>query len=77
METSSKEKWNQRYSEQEFDPEIEPLSFLKEKLVPSIEGRALCLAAGNGRNAVYLAEKGFQVDAIDISEEGLLLCAYA
>ena len=74
METGSKYKWDKRYREQQFDPNLEPLSFLKKKLDPSIEGRALCLAAGNGRNAVYLAEKGFQVDAIDISEEGLRLC---
>ena len=74
MVTGSKNKWDQRYREQQFDPNIEPLSFLKEKLDPSIGDRALCIAAGNGRNAVYLAQKGFQVDAIDISEEGLRIC---
>ena len=29
------------------------------------------MAAGEGRNAVFLAQKGFEVDAVDISEKGL------
>jgi len=33
--------------------------------------KALDIAAGNGRNAIYLAGKGFSVDAVDISEIGL------
>ena len=34
-------------------------------------GRALDLATGNGRNTVYLAGKGYRVDAIDISVEAI------
>ncbi len=34
-------------------------------------GRALDIAAGKGRNAVFLAERGFQVDAMDISAVAL------
>ena len=34
-------------------------------------GTAADIAAGNGRNANYLAKEGFTVDAIDISEVGL------
>jgi SAM-dependent methyltransferase len=34
-------------------------------------GRALDLAAGNGRNAFHLARLGFRVDAIDISDEAV------
>ena len=33
--------------------------------------RALDIGAGNGRNSLFLAEHGFSVDALDISEEGL------
>ena len=33
--------------------------------------KALDIAAGNGRNAVFLTHKGFSVDAVDISEVGL------
>jgi SAM-dependent methyltransferase len=40
--------------------------------VPSIpDGRALDVAAGTGRNAVYLAGVGYDVDALDASREGL------
>jgi len=34
-------------------------------------GRALDLACGSGRNALFLAARGFQVDAVDISPVGL------
>ena len=34
-------------------------------------GRALDLACGEGRNAVWLAEKGWQVAAVDFSEAGI------
>lgn len=34
-------------------------------------GRALDLAAGDGRNAIYLAERGWRVTAVDISPLGL------
>jgi len=37
------------------------------------DGRALDIAAGTGRNAVFLAEQGYQVDALDKSCEGLKL----
>ena len=36
-------------------------------------GRALDLACGAGRNAIFLAQAGYRVDAIDISPEGLKL----
>lgn len=71
---AAREKWDRRYGAQPFDPHLEPIPFLKDHPDLSKGGRALCLAAGNGRNAVYLAERGFQVDAVDISAAGLRLC---
>ena len=71
---AAREKWDRRYGAQAFDPHLEPIPFLRDHLDLSTEGRALCLAAGNGRNAVFLAERGFQVDAVDISAAGLRLC---
>ena len=53
----------------------ENLSTPSEFLVDNIQllppGRALDLATGNGRNTVYLAGKGYRVDAIDISVEAI------
>jgi tellurite methyltransferase len=46
----------------------EPAQFVKEA-VPSLPmGRALDIAMSEGRNAVYLAKKGFSVDGVDYSE---------
>lgn len=36
-------------------------------------GQALCLSEGGGRNAVYLAERGFEVTTKVFSAEGLRL----
>lgn len=46
----------------------EPAAFLVESLPQLPIGRALDIAMGEGRNAVYLAKKGFQVTGVDISE---------
>ena len=44
-----------------------PSLFLVENIDLLPHGRALDLAMGNGRNAVFMAKKGFQVEGIDIS----------
>jgi tellurite methyltransferase len=49
----------------------EPNPFLKRHIRSLPKGKALDVAAGEGRNAVFLAQHGFDVDAIDISEKGL------
>lgn len=46
----------------------EPAPFLKENIHVVRPGRALDIAMGEGRNAVFLAKRGFQVDGVDISE---------
>src|SRR4029453_1775167 len=52
-----------------------PSSFLKEIFEadswPVPKGRALDIATGTGRNAIFLTERGFQVVGIDISPVGL------
>ena len=64
--------WDQRYSESGFAYGIAANDFLKDQFqqIPS-GGRVLCLAVGEGRNAVFLAEQGYQVTAVDLSEVGL------
>ena len=48
-----------------------PSSFLVDHIDLLPEGRVLDVATGRGRNAVYLARQGFEVEGIDISHEAL------
>ncbi|MBI5579896.1 MAG: class I SAM-dependent methyltransferase [Deltaproteobacteria bacterium] len=66
-------KWNEKYRRQDYP--TEPSRILKDFFSMALGGTALDLAAGSGRNALFLAERGFAVDAVDISEEGLALFA--
>ncbi len=63
--------WNQRYSEPGYAYGTEPNDFLREALPKLPRGRALCLGEGEGRNAVFLAQKGYDVTAVDLAEVGL------
>ena len=63
--------WDNRYSEAGYAYGQDPNEFLKESVGHIPMGNVLCLAAGEGRNAVYLARQGFNVTAVDISEKGL------
>lgn len=69
-----KHKWDVRYAVEEPD-DPEPIPFVREVSASLQPCRALCLAAGSGRNAVFLAQQGFEVTAIDISPVGLGCCA--
>lgn len=68
---SDQTRWNDRFGKKGFVLGKEPNPFLKKHLHLLSKGKALDLAAGEGRNAVYLAQHGFEVDAVDISEKGL------
>ncbi|NNK13402.1 MAG: class I SAM-dependent methyltransferase, partial [Desulfofustis sp.] len=64
--------WDERYSESGFAYGSEPNDFLASSadlLQPGSE--ILCLAEGEGRNAVYLASHGHRVTAVDSSSVGL------
>ena len=67
-------RWDERYEAEEYVYGKEPVRFLKDQIGNLRKGKALCLAAGEGRNAVYLAEQGFDVVAVDISSRGLQKC---
>lgn len=63
--------WDERFRSGEYPRDPDP-SPLLERYVEALDpGRALDVAAGTGRNAVYLAERGYTVDAVDRSREGL------
>jgi len=66
-----REDWNARYAGSELIWTAEPNRFLVEATASLEPGRALDLAAGEGRNAVWLAERGWHVDAVDFSAVGL------
>ena len=66
-----KNRWNKRYNTGEYLYGKEPLKFLKEKLHFLVRGKALVLAMGEGRNAVFLAGNGFDVDGCDVSDKAI------
>lgn len=63
--------WNERYAAPDYAYGEAPNAFLGEACVHLPEGPVLCLAEGEGRNAVFLAARGHRVTAIDQSEIGL------
>ncbi len=65
MTEKDREKWNAKYLKNNGDSDT---SKILEKYISIVShGNALDLACGNGRNSRFLAQKGFQVDAVDIS----------
>ena len=70
MSNQDREKWNKRYSENSYHKN-NPVTLVEEWLPKLPVGRALDVACGAGRMSLLLAQAGFQVDAIDISHEGL------
>ncbi|WP_418640385.1 class I SAM-dependent methyltransferase [Sulfurimonas sp. ST-27] len=64
-----KERWNIRHVEKPMRKNVEPIV---EKYIDCAAGdRALDIACGIGRNTHFLAEKGFEVDAVDFSDYAL------
>lgn len=66
------DRWNERFSAEEYVFGIEPNAFLasqKPLLVPGM--RALCVADGEGRNSVWLSAQGLEVTAFDFSPVGI------
>lgn len=68
MSDDEREKWDTRYATGDYTPRRHPSPFLEEWLPRLPVGRALDVACGTGRNALRLAEAGFEVHAVDISE---------
>lgn len=70
MSTIDRDKWDQRYADDSYR-KSNPVELVADWLPEIPVGRALDVACGAGRNAIFLAQAGFQVDAIDISAVGL------
>ena len=64
-----KKRWNERYLD---NPMPETVSPIVEKYIEHVNvGQAIDIACGTGRNAHYLSDLGFMVDAVDISDYAL------
>lgn len=70
-----RELWDERYAGAEMVWSAEPNRFVVEELADLPPGRALDLGAGEGRNAIWLAEQGWRVTAVDFSPVGLAKAA--
>lgn len=65
------EDWNRRYATAELVWTAVPNRFLVAEVAGLPAGSALDLGAGEGRNAVWLAQQGWQVTAVDFAQAGL------
>ena len=75
MMNDSERFWDERYRSEEAAPERGPTDFLVEhrRLLPPQE-KALDVAMGSGRNALYLASLGYEVTGIDVSGVAVERC---
>ena len=63
--------WDDRYRTSEFIWKTDPNLFLPPEVAGLATGRALDLACGEGRNAVWLATQGWDATGVDFSQVGL------
>ena len=67
--------WDERYAGPDLVWGTGPNCFVAEELAALPPGRAIDLGTGEGRNAIWLAERGFTVTAVDFSQVGLARAA--
>ena len=67
--------WDERYAGPELVWGAGPNCFVAQELATLPPGRAIDLGTGEGRNAIWLAERGFTVTAVDFSKVGLARAA--
>lgn len=63
--------WDERYSVAEYIYGKSPNTFLRDSVNSIPKGKVLSIAEGEGRNAVFLAQQGYKVTAVDASRVGL------
>lgn len=71
MTEADRARWDRRYRERAHHPDFTPHALLVNHAYLLKGGRALDVACGIGRDALFLAALGYQVDAIDLSEVAL------
>lgn len=70
-DTTARDAWNHRYSTDEYVWRLGANQFVEHYLADLAPGSAIDLGAGEGRNAVWLAGRGWRVTAVDFSPVGL------
>ena len=60
--------WDERYRQTDRLWSAEPNMFVADRLGPSEPGVGLDVASGEGRNAIWLASRGWKMTAVDFSE---------
>lgn len=70
VQMTPREMWEARYAGETYHYGTEPNDFLAAEAHRIPNGRVLCLAEGEGRNATWLAQQGYQVASVDLSESG-------
>lgn len=65
---ADRQTWNERYAAKELVWSAGPNEMFAAQVADLAPGRALDLACGEGRNAIYLAETGWRVLAVDFSD---------
>lgn len=68
---SAQGQWNSRYESDEYFYGTSPNDFLRQNYGSIPSGKVLCLADGEGRNSVFLAQMGYDVSSVDISTVGV------
>ncbi|HET8598968.1 MAG TPA: class I SAM-dependent methyltransferase [Segeticoccus sp.] len=67
--------WNERYAEHDLVWGAAPNRWVEQETSQLPPGRAIDLACGEGRNAIWLAARGWRVQGVDFSETGLARAA--
>lgn len=65
------QQWDERYSHKDLVWTAQPNRFLVSEVADMTPGRALDIACGEGRNAVWLAAQGWDVTGVDFSPVGI------
>ena len=68
---ADQKRWDEKFRGKKYSLGREANPFLRKHIRLLPRGKVLDVAAGEGRNAVFLALHGFDVEAVDISNEGL------
>lgn len=77
MSAEDRQRWDGKYAAKQVPPDLTADEWLRENATALPCGRAAELACGFGQNAIWLAQHGWQVEAIDVSPVGLRLAAAA